>query len=91
MKMSVLVLWVVTSCGLAGIYQWFGETYCLNCQGLKPFSTDDGGSMFVQDVDIYLQAHMVPQPRRPKLTLIIPYFQTHGFCSGKGLQPDTIM
>jgi hypothetical protein len=26
---SLLVFWVVTSCGLVGRYQRFGETYCL--------------------------------------------------------------
>jgi hypothetical protein len=29
-KMSMLVFWVVTSCGLVGRYQRFGGTYCFH-------------------------------------------------------------
>jgi hypothetical protein len=38
-KMSVLVSWVVTLCGLVGRYQRFRETYCLHLQG---WSAEDG-------------------------------------------------
>jgi hypothetical protein len=31
-KMSLLVLWVVTLCGLIHRYLCFGETYCLHVQ-----------------------------------------------------------
>jgi hypothetical protein len=31
-KMSILVFWVVTQCGLVGRYQRFGGTYCLHLQ-----------------------------------------------------------
>jgi hypothetical protein len=33
-RMSILVLWIVTPCGLVGTYQRFGETYCLHLQGV---------------------------------------------------------
>jgi hypothetical protein len=32
-KISMLVFWVATSCGLVGRYQRFGGTYCLHFQG----------------------------------------------------------
>jgi hypothetical protein len=32
LKMSILVKWVVTPCGLVGRYQRFGGTYCLHRQ-----------------------------------------------------------
>jgi hypothetical protein len=32
-KKSMLIFWVVTSCGLVGRYQRFGGTYCLHLQG----------------------------------------------------------
>jgi hypothetical protein len=32
-KLSVLVVWVVTPCGLVGRYQCFGGTYCFRLQG----------------------------------------------------------
>jgi uncharacterized membrane protein YqjE len=31
-KMTMLVIWVVTPCGLVGRYQRFGQTYCLHLQ-----------------------------------------------------------
>jgi hypothetical protein len=31
-KISILVFWVVTSCGLVGRYRHFGGTYCLDLQ-----------------------------------------------------------
>jgi hypothetical protein len=34
-RMSMLLLWVVTPCELVGRYQRFGETYCLHLQGRK--------------------------------------------------------
>jgi hypothetical protein len=33
--MQMLLFWVVRPCRLAGIYQLFGETYCLHLQGWK--------------------------------------------------------
>jgi hypothetical protein len=47
-KMSILVLWVVMLCGLVGRY----------------LSPEDGGSMFLRNVGIYLQVHTALQPRR---------------------------
>jgi hypothetical protein len=32
-KISMLVFWVVTPCGLVGEYESFGGTYCLHLQG----------------------------------------------------------
>jgi hypothetical protein len=34
-RMAMLLFWVVTSCGLVGKYQRFGETYCLQLQGWR--------------------------------------------------------
>jgi hypothetical protein len=31
-KMAMLVIWVVTPCGLVGRQRQFGETYCLHLQ-----------------------------------------------------------
>jgi hypothetical protein len=31
--MSILVSWIVTSCGLVGGYKRFGVMYCLHLQG----------------------------------------------------------
>jgi hypothetical protein len=36
----MLVLWVVTQCGLAGRFQRFGGTYCLNLQGVTTQNID---------------------------------------------------
>jgi hypothetical protein len=49
-KMSILVFWVVTPCGLVDRYQRFG----------------DGGSMLLRNIGIYLRVHVALQPRRPK-------------------------
>jgi hypothetical protein len=38
MKMSMVVFWVVTSCGLVGGCQRFGGTYCLHLQGWRLLS-----------------------------------------------------
>jgi hypothetical protein len=35
LKVSIFVFWVVTPCGLIGIYQGFGEIYCLHLQGWR--------------------------------------------------------
>jgi hypothetical protein len=48
MKMSMLVLWVVTPCELVGRYQCLAGTYCL-------FSPEDGGSIFLRNIGICLQ------------------------------------
>lgn len=32
-EVSILVFWVITSCGTIGGYQRFGTTYCLHLQG----------------------------------------------------------
>jgi hypothetical protein len=52
-KISMLVLWVVTSCELVGRYRPFGGTYCLH---LQDFSPDDGGGMFLRNVDIFYKS-----------------------------------
>jgi hypothetical protein len=59
-KMSMLVFWVVTPCGLVGRYQRFGGTYCLYLQDWS----EDGGRTFLRNVGIYPQTHMTSQPRR---------------------------
>jgi hypothetical protein len=43
-KISILIFWVVTQCGLVNRNQRFGRTYCLHLQGfshtaLQPLST----------------------------------------------------
>jgi hypothetical protein len=54
LMMSVLVFWVVKPCGLVGRYQRFEGT----------FSPEDGDSIFLRNVGIYLQVHTALQPRR---------------------------
>jgi hypothetical protein len=49
-KMSLLVFWEVTPCGLVGRY--------------LRFSTEDGGNMFFRNVGTYLRLHTALQPRR---------------------------
>jgi hypothetical protein len=56
---TMFVFWVVTLCELVGRCQCFGEIY---------FSAEDGDSMFLQNVGIDLQLHMVLRSRRPALT-----------------------
>jgi hypothetical protein len=67
-KTSVLVFWVVTLCGLAYRYQHLGGTYCLCI-----FSPEDGDIMFLRNTGICLQVHMVLQPRRPTLTIVVMF------------------
>jgi hypothetical protein len=52
-NMSMSVLWVVTTCGLVGRCQRFGETYFLHLQG-----------MFFRNSGIYTQVHTALLPRR---------------------------
>jgi hypothetical protein len=42
------------------------ETYCIQFGSL---STENGGSMILQDACVHLQAHTALQPRRPSSTL----------------------
>jgi hypothetical protein len=39
-KMSMLVFWAVTLCGLVGIYQRFKEIYCLHLQHITTQKTN---------------------------------------------------
>jgi hypothetical protein len=55
MKMSVLVSWVVTLCGLVGKHRRFGGTN----------HPEDGGGKFLQNVGINLQIHKSLRPRKP--------------------------
>jgi hypothetical protein len=50
-KMQIFVFLVETPCGFVGRYQRFGGTYYIY---LNP---EDGGSMFLWNVGIYLQVH----------------------------------
>jgi hypothetical protein len=59
-KISTLVLWVVTTCGLVDRYQRFEGTYCV-C--LQERSADDGNSTFIRNVCVCLQVHMESQCR----------------------------
>jgi hypothetical protein len=53
--------------GLVGRPQRFRETYCL-C-----FRPEDGDSMFLWNVGVYLQGYMVLLSRRPTLTSSLPW------------------
>jgi hypothetical protein len=55
-KMSMFFFRVVTPCELVSRHQRFGGTY---------FSPEDGGSMFLRNIGVYLQVHTALQPRRP--------------------------
>jgi hypothetical protein len=61
-KLPMLVFWVVTPCGKVDRYQHFGG-----------FNPEDGGSVFLRNVDIYLQVYTALQPRGTTIdnTLII--------------------
>jgi hypothetical protein len=52
LEMSILLFLVLTPRGLVCRYQGFGETYCLHLHG--HFSSEDGDSMFLRKVGIYL-------------------------------------
>jgi hypothetical protein len=63
-EISMLVFLVVIPCKLAGRCERF-------------FSPEDGGSVFLRNVGIYLQIHSAWQPRRPTSTLFrttFPWF-----------------
>jgi hypothetical protein len=62
--MSMLVFCVLTPCGLVGRYEHFGESN---------FSPEDGDSMFLRNVGVYLQIHMALLPRRPTMTNSLPF------------------
>jgi hypothetical protein len=57
-SMSILFC-VVTPCELVGGYQSFGGTYS------PTFSPEDGGSMFLRNVGLYIKDHMELQLRGP--------------------------
>jgi hypothetical protein len=59
-KTSMVVSWVVTPCGILGTYKRFGETYC----------PEDGGSIFLRNVGIYIQVHTALQPRKTNIDII---------------------
>jgi hypothetical protein len=59
----------VAPCCLADIYRRFRGAYCLHYQGAD-FRPEDGGSMFLRNVGIYLQAHAALQPRGPTSTIL---------------------
>jgi hypothetical protein len=61
-KMSILVFQVVEAVWTSDRYQHFAFTYCFH---LGP---EDGGSMFLRNVGIYLQVYQVLQPRSRKST-----------------------
>jgi hypothetical protein len=70
-KMSTLSFWVVTPCGLVCRYQRFGATYCLHLQGwshFSVFSPEDGDSMLLRNVGIYIRVRTASQPRRTTST-----------------------
>jgi hypothetical protein len=60
-KGFTVLLSVVTPCGLAGTYQRFRGAH---------FSPEDGGSMFLRNVDIYPPVHTESQARGPTSTYV---------------------
>jgi hypothetical protein len=60
-KMSMLVFWVAKPYGLAGRYQSFGGIY---------FRPEEGSSMFLRNVDMYLQVYPALLLKRPTSTCI---------------------
>jgi hypothetical protein len=63
-KMSMLLFWVVTPCGIVGRYQRFGWTCCLHLQPSSViFRTEDGDSVFLRNFGIYLRVHTASQPK----------------------------
>jgi hypothetical protein len=62
-KISMLVFWVVTPCGLAGRYKHFEEYTISN------LSPEDGDNMFLRNVDLDLQVHTTLLPTRQTLIL----------------------
>jgi hypothetical protein len=61
-KLSVLVFWVVTECGLKGRHKCFRETYI-------SFSSPEDGDSMSEIVVSY--DHMVLKPRRPVLISLL--------------------
>lgn len=55
-KMSILVSWAVIPSEIVSGYQCFGETDCLHLHDY--FSPEDGHSMFLRNVGMYLQVRM---------------------------------
>jgi hypothetical protein len=55
----VLILWVVTPCGLAGRYQRFGKTHCLHHQGVTTQKTniDVFTAVRTSNLNITLSSH----------------------------------
>jgi hypothetical protein len=62
-KMQMLVLWVVTPCGLVGKYQGFGAIYCVH-PAMKMEAVCSS-----ETFGIYLQVHMALLPRMPTSTI----------------------
>jgi hypothetical protein len=66
--MVMLVFWVVKPCGTVGDINILEE------------NIKNGGSMFLQNSNIYLQVHMVLQPRRPTSTYSMPWESQISYC-----------
>jgi hypothetical protein len=56
-RITVLFPWVVTSCGLVGAYQRFGETYCV-------VSAEDGDGVFLRNVSVCRRVCKASKSRR---------------------------
>lgn len=55
-----------------GVIYWYSGLYRL--QGQRP---EDGGSMLLQNEDIYLQVHVASQPRRLTLTKLYNLYSSN--------------
>jgi hypothetical protein len=58
---SSLLFWIVTSCGLVGRKQHFGGMYC----------PEDGDSLFLRNVSIYIRVRTASEPRRTMSTFLL--------------------
>jgi hypothetical protein len=75
MHPSVLYLmtfWVLTPCGLACMYQSFGETYCLYLQGSKPRRTSSSSSPPWEPQISYMLCLITPAPDCQQIQLPAP-------------------
>jgi hypothetical protein len=84
----MLVLLVVTPCGLVSRYQCFGGIYCLHLQG---WSAEDKSNMFLRSVGICLKVHAtwVLRYRSQKSTSLPPREPQISSIHPMALQPES--
>lgn len=62
----MLGFWVIKSCRRVGRYKSFRGTYCFH------FPPEEGGSIYLRNVSIYLKVHTILRPRRQTVTSSSP-------------------